>query len=894
MTNNAPENNAAKAAPSKTASKTSGKNPDKTKVKTQSKSQGFRRYRFALLGLKESGKTTLLTTFAMSRQPNALGFSGDLLDSNQLAAYYQGRDDVTAAVALVQENRKLLLKQEALPPTSVGEATTYPVIFSDADGAMLIELVDYSGELMDPDRDADVFKRLLRQHLTEVDGLVILAPVITGQAYEFQHEVDLLKRSFQSIADERRHRHGKDTPAVILLNKWDAYTSIDYQDAANEQQKLLAFLRQDPLPPHQGLRQAVENALGKENVQVLPVSALGPCEPKTFTYQSDAGEKETVVYVPKDSKSLKSFQLEDGFVWLARRRDALQVEEYQARLGKSWPYLPNPWPLFSAQSRLLKNLYREKSEKGQTVAKILQQRDRLYAKRLISTIIAAFILLVAAESTWDYRQWQRFQQTLKSPNFTVADYEKIENWLLAHLSSPVYRHALLKWTDLPVAEAEIQLQALRSSHRANSASQLWQQLQVSSDWLEKVRLATDYQRLFADLPLPENLDADKTPVAILAQEQARKVQEIALWAAVEREADVYQQAVKAQDYIERVPFYREQEAKANALIREANAKKIKDDAAWETVRVAVNAEDKGKAAKAYLAQFPQGLHRDEARALVTEAAIKADWQSFQREIQVLMEKNRWLEAAKRLAVRPDNSLVRPFKADFRDQAFRHYQRYIDELSAQPLTAKVSATIKKNVDEYQQFPPDLRPAEAVDWLNAQAKKILGWEDQALYAQCLDLALENPERLRYCDQYLTLAPLKTMIQTVQAHRDYLAGQISGNVTFSVQGKWSYNSKDGNDRLYYQINNRRESTYSSSHAFAASGRLGQPLSIAVSLENPGAWFGDKFKGSGTAILTIGEGASDSIRFPRGDSLIITLIDFPTVPAMPVWQAPPAESEQ
>ncbi|MGV2333771.1 MAG UNVERIFIED_CONTAM: hypothetical protein LVR18_06500 [Planctomycetaceae bacterium] len=84
------------------------------------------------------------------------------------------------------------------------------------------ELIDYSGELINPDNDTS-FADTLMAHLQECDGLLILAEATTTveQNERLHSHLELLRQVLPAVAERRRKQKAGPFPIALLLNKWD-------------------------------------------------------------------------------------------------------------------------------------------------------------------------------------------------------------------------------------------------------------------------------------------------------------------------------------------------------------------------------------------------------------------------------------------------------------------------------------------------------------------------------------------------------------------------------------------------------------------------------------------------------------------------------------------------
>lgn len=311
-------------------------------------------YRYALYGRAKSGKTCYLTALAMGRLRNPKGYNCDWLNtathcpkpegpegawdhSDPNVARYQGREWLKMAIEAVRSG--------AVPKSTVSTAPLrYLFEFRGADdypGApglartFTIELIDYSGELIDTDVSEESLARLVRKHMDECDGIIVLAEAPRPDSdWTVQYDELLKLRSAFNLV--KRPPHGM--PIALVINKWDRLGDeydprhINPEDPGQDtldkraSKVLERFLAHKPEPPHVSLIDALKGKAGEGNFQIFTASALGSCQV--------VGEDER----PLKSYPLQSYGLEDPFLWLARRGDELRVREVEEAASKLHPW----------------------------------------------------------------------------------------------------------------------------------------------------------------------------------------------------------------------------------------------------------------------------------------------------------------------------------------------------------------------------------------------------------------------------------------------------------------------------------------------------------------------------------------------------------------------------
>jgi hypothetical protein len=289
-------------------------------------------YRLAVYGRHSAGKTCTLAAMAMNRMSNPRqltctwiprppwypehdGASAKPNDDDPAIGFQLGREWLQQAIHELRSG---------LVPTS-NRGQTRPLRFaywltSPERGTVCVELTDYSGELIDLDLTHDRMATALRRQMQEMDGFLVLAeaPRPQGPPGGMSEEVQRLVQAFGTLGQEKHKGPRWDVPVALLVNKWDRRGPLDGRSVDDERSNLIDFLNSQPEPPHQVLATAIRNSVGLENFEFFPVSAFGESE---LAPAPDGGQIER----PKQATVLKSFGLEDGFVWAVHRADAVAL-----------------------------------------------------------------------------------------------------------------------------------------------------------------------------------------------------------------------------------------------------------------------------------------------------------------------------------------------------------------------------------------------------------------------------------------------------------------------------------------------------------------------------------------------------------------------------------------
>lgn len=145
-------------------------------------------YRFALYGRRNSGKTCLLAALAMERTAHPEGLSCTWLAEDPKDDWLNSRgntgENANEVLTTFRRGREWLelairnLEEGSVPPPNPNDSDVLRLRyeFTVADHRTFsVELIDYSGELIEPDlSDSELAQRLRRRMLT-MDGILVLA-----------------------------------------------------------------------------------------------------------------------------------------------------------------------------------------------------------------------------------------------------------------------------------------------------------------------------------------------------------------------------------------------------------------------------------------------------------------------------------------------------------------------------------------------------------------------------------------------------------------------------------------------------------------------------------------------------------------------------------------------
>lgn len=444
-------------------------------------------YRFALYGRSGSGKSCLLGALAVAGQ--SIGLNGQLFTCERLP--YEGperkdtasskTESATAGEDASLYNGKLWMDEvcakietgEPIPPTAISWQPPPAVDFRVADpevGEFFIRIVDYSGELINPDAEADPDSLTvkLKQRLAECDGLLILAEAPhSGKAGSLAKELRLLREAFHSL--RQVSKNPLTTPVGILVSKWDRYSEIGFDNPQKEGEKLEQFLKENP--EHFSLVHSVKVAFVGEiqddqarhpaplqvmddgvtsapeqtthghatfqqtaevaPFQVVPVSAFG----KAKVLEVNEARTEVAAVQPP-----RPFNALEPFAWLAKRRDDLELRIVGARWQKlrRWWWLPVwfIWPNVRRLARGVDRIARRMASNSPHRRTVAGLKQRFMVCTLLSILCSVAYLVTMGDgivSAWHIREYLGAAQAVNNQGTSVetlaAFRAALENWI---------------------------------------------------------------------------------------------------------------------------------------------------------------------------------------------------------------------------------------------------------------------------------------------------------------------------------------------------------------------------------------------------------------------------------------------------------------------------------
>ena len=374
----------------------------------------------------------------MARVAHPRNYSAQLLPPPRL-----GNQALRDGTAWIEKQKALLAAGELPEPTpSTAQRLTLRYKITDGDSQEhFIELLDYSGELMQAEKaDANLAENL-RKVLVEMDGLLIVAehPRPGMKANEKAQELHSLMSAFAKLREDQTLTKANYTvPMALLVNKWDRAGTIcrGKESEIIEHQKLETFLNSDPPPPHKRLFYELLPASGR-NCTSFPVSAFGEA---TFHVDPSTG---IIIEKPKDTTELQAFGLEEPFLWLVEKRDSLDLEQLEKRINTSALLTIRPILTERLKEKAAK-LHARMSPGAPSFAHAVALHRKLSNVQLwqtVSFVIFLFLSALGGEAAFDALGHREARQAI----YNVADaqaWRKASLWYRNFALAKPWRHQI--------------------------------------------------------------------------------------------------------------------------------------------------------------------------------------------------------------------------------------------------------------------------------------------------------------------------------------------------------------------------------------------------------------------------------------------------------------------
>ncbi|MEI7912290.1 MAG: hypothetical protein WCK77_21875 [Verrucomicrobiota bacterium] len=444
-----------------------------------------RYYRFGLSGLSSGGKTCLLAALGLPRVAHPNGLTAIPLPVPKMAARHLKDGRAWLDIAC-----EALSKGGVPPPTvfdNIGQLTLRYKFTDGCQREAFVELVDYSGELLDSSLSQSDLAGQLRRYLAEVDGFLFVAehPKAGESAGDLASYLHHLREALALLRDETNGSgNAPATPIALLVNKWDRGGPLSRTPNAHDEEvcKLKAFLESEPLPPHAGLLADLTAASWGE-CRAFPVSAFG----EAVSVPSDRpGE-----YIEKPAQvtpELPSFGIEEPFLWLIQQRDRCDADALEAA-SRRWSLWFSPWRSRRC-SRNAKRLATRMSVASPEISRVQRVQTRL-KRRFGAHVLWLVLIYLLGDMSLDVIHFRQARAAMGNP----ADkdgWTNAEAWFTNYAEASPLRHVLHRRFILSNDAASEKLLSARTLRDET----LWNTVTDCQDPAARVRLADDYIRAF--------------------------------------------------------------------------------------------------------------------------------------------------------------------------------------------------------------------------------------------------------------------------------------------------------------------------------------------------------------------------------------------------------------
>lgn len=438
-----------------------------------------RYYRFGISGLTSGGKTCILAALALPRVAHPNGLTATLLPlpNNASDQLKKGRQWVDQACEALSAGR-------VPEPNSHTDPLTLRYRFTDGcQREVFIELVDYSGELLDSSLSQSELAEHLRCYLAEVDGFLFIAehPKSNESAGELASYLLHLRQALGLIRHSAQSNgNTSSAPIALLINKWDRSGPLSLAPNGYEEQtdRLKAFLENDPMPPHAGLL-ADLTAASKGGCRAFPVSAFGEAIREPGEKEGDYIERPAQV-----TPELPSFGIVEPFLWLVEQRDRCDADKLESASRR-----PSLW--FDPLSTLRCKGRAKQIAVRMSTTSPEYSRVRRVKKRMITRFgahafwVVMFCLII--DLGHDLMTFRKARVAMTDPA-NQKGWRAYEAWFTNYIEANPLRHLLHRVFILTNDAASAELDLARAARDANA----WKSVIACQDKAVQVKLAKKY------------------------------------------------------------------------------------------------------------------------------------------------------------------------------------------------------------------------------------------------------------------------------------------------------------------------------------------------------------------------------------------------------------------
>ena len=392
-------------------------------------------YRIGIIGSKSSGKTCLLAALGMARRPNSSGYTAVKIPAEDVnnIGLCDGDKWIKDAIDALENGR--------WPSPNSHERVTVRFQFTDGQTRKkYVEIVDYSGELLNPEAaQADVAKRL-RQMFREMDGLVVLAehPLQGRDSSKVDSDLNGLLGVISLLHGGQKNTKSaeRQIPISMVVNKWDRSPQFEASIRSESDARVMLkdFLSSEPQPFHASVERMLRPASG-DRIKSFAVSAVGDVRLE--------GEGDQAFELPPLKGTLNSFGVEEPFLWIIQQRDEIDIDEQELSIDRKTNRFRPPWLPCLRHPHFHTTLSRFDvgTPEASRMANVLRKSHRLAFRQTGLYALVITVALLLWEGFQDRQGHVNAEQCIKSPA-EESGWPKGIAWLSTYGRSNSLRHTL--------------------------------------------------------------------------------------------------------------------------------------------------------------------------------------------------------------------------------------------------------------------------------------------------------------------------------------------------------------------------------------------------------------------------------------------------------------------
>lgn len=389
--------------------------------------------KFALYGRKSSGKTCILAALSMAHlQANGFTVSRIPYPENQgnNENWDRAAKRLDETIEAIQSGNRVNATDKFFDPD--------PFLFRFATSdheTFDIELIDYSGELIDPAKTQDDLVAALRNRMKQMDALFILVEIPKSGAEDPNKEcVELIKLNEAIHTIETKAGPGGhfSIPISLLLTKFDRLL-LEGETGFTDQKKAADDFLSSPRGSFaKTFRDSLNNIAREGYFRIFPISAFG---------KSTVGDS-TQIERPVQLNPLHSLGLEDPFIWASRLIAECRFQAIKSHLDsvsafKPWS-LPSPFSPISSQAS--EALYLVGSEKRPSAEALLNKTYRAKMFFVVWSIMTVVCLFLGVETLFDKMRLREIASHVSDLSTKSGKLQSDIDWLKTYSSSSDARH----------------------------------------------------------------------------------------------------------------------------------------------------------------------------------------------------------------------------------------------------------------------------------------------------------------------------------------------------------------------------------------------------------------------------------------------------------------------